>query len=295
LFSAEIQEVADAVKASSLGAASASQLAVLSELGLLKADETLNADGRAFDDAWWVYDDKATAEAIMQKALLALSETQTILQSLHGKGKVPAEGVVHYLARHGQVNANDAKAVRVLLGILSKAGIVAYSNKLQTVRITIPIPDEGGPEPTVRVIDPERPYSNIRHLREVLRACRDFIWWTEPHFAPKLLEALANEADSEKISEIRILTGTESRERVLKKGVEDFQRFRSEMKALGINAHWRVGSKRDKHDRFLLERARTWNMPPINTLMKGDYSEISETPNRPPFEDWWSEGTDLVS
>jgi hypothetical protein len=295
LFSAEIQEVADAINASSLGAASPSQLALLKELGLLKADESLNADGRAFDDAWWVYDDKAAAESIMQKALLTLPETQTILQSLHGKGKVPAERVVHYLARHGQVHSNDAKAVRVLLGILGRAGIVAYSNKLQTVRITIPIPDEGGPEPPVRVVDPERPYSNIRHLREVLRACRDFIWWTEPHFAPKLLEALADEADSERISEIRILTGTESREKILKKGREDFGRFRSEMKALGINAHWRVGRQRDKHDRFLLEQARTWNMPPINTLLKGDYSEISETPNRPPFEDWWSEGTDLMS
>jgi hypothetical protein len=36
-------------------------------------------------------------------------------------------------------------------------------------------------------------------------------------------------------------------------------------------------------------------MPPINTLLKGDYSEISETPQPPPFKEWWAVGTDLFS
>ncbi len=274
--------------------ANSAQVAVLGELGLLKADHQLNAEGRAFDDAWWVYNDQASAEAIMQKALLALPETQVLLQSLHGKGKVPADGVVHNLARHGMARVDDAKAVRVFLGILGKAGIIAYSNKLQTVRVTIPVPDEGGPVPTVRVIDPDRPYSNIRHLRETLRVCREFIWWTEPHFASKLLEVLADEADTERISEIRILTGRENRDKVLKRGKEDFKRFKDEMQGLGINADWRVSREGGKHDRFLLEKTRTWNMPPINTLLKGDYSEIAETPNRPPFDTWWSGGTDLL-
>jgi hypothetical protein len=296
LISVGIEEVADAVKGVSLGSPIEAQLELLAELGLLKADGKLNADGRTFDDAWWVYGDKEAAEAVMHKALLSLPETQTILQSLHGRGQVPAAGVVHYLARHQLANADDAKAVRVFLAILGKAGIVAYSKKLQTVRTTVPMPDDGGPDPIVRVIDPDRPYSNVRHLREVLRGCRDHIWWTEPHFAPKLLESLADEADAGRISEIRILTGAEKREDLRKRGVEDFKRFQKEMKALGISADWRImGGKRDKHDRFLLERSRAWNMPPINTLLKGDYSEISETPNRPPFDEWWAQGSDLLS
>jgi hypothetical protein len=295
LLSADIDEVAEAVRAGSLGSATAEQLDLLGTLGLLKADGDLNVDGRNFDDAWWVYDDKPAAEVIMRKALLNLPETQTLLQSLHGRGKVPAKGVVHYLARHGLVDPSEAKEVRVFLSLLGKAGIVAYSKKLQTVRTTVPLPDEGGPEPVVRVVDPERPYSNVRHIREVLRNCRDFIWWTEPHFAPKLLEPLTDEADADQISEIRILTGTESREKVLKRGREDFDRFQQEMKSLGINAHWRIGAKHGKHDRFILERSRTWNLPPINTLLKGDYSEISETPNRPPFDEWWAAAVDLSS
>ncbi|MBW8060583.1 MAG: hypothetical protein FVQ78_09780 [Solirubrobacterales bacterium] len=295
MFSADINKVADAVKAASLGSATEDQLDVLGSLGLLLADRKLNAEGRAFEAAWCVYDDKESAEAVMQKGLLQLPETQTILQSLHGRGNVPVAGVVHYLASHKIAGPDDATPVRAFLTILRAAEIVAYSNKTQSVRVTTLMPDDGGPDPVVRVIDPDRPYSNVRHLRELLRGCRGHIWWTEPHFAPKLLESLADEADAESISEIRVLTGPEKREDLRKRGKDEFKRFQKEMQELGITAEWRImGGKSDKHDRFLLDKSRSWNMPPINTLLKGDYSEIHETPKRPPFDEWWAEGTDLI-
>ena len=262
----------------------------------MKADGALNAEGRAFEEAWWVYEDFESAETVWKAALLRLPAVQTLLQSLHGKGPVPVRGVVHYLASHGHVGAGDTRAVRVLLTVLRSAEIVAYSNQKQTVRITVPIPDSGGPEPKVRVVNPDRPYTNLRHLREVLRACRDHIWWAEPHFVAKLLEPLSDEADAGRISEIRILTGAASTVEILDRGTKDFKRFRKEMKALGIDAEWRImDGARDKHDRFIVERTRAWNMPPINTLLKGDYSEISETPQPPPFEEWWAAGMDLFS
>ena len=93
-----------------------------------------------------------------------------------------------------------------------------------------------------------------------------------------------------------LLTGREKKDDLRKRGAEDFKRFKNEMKALGIEAKWRVmGGKTAQHDRFILDRSHAWNMPPINTLLKGDYSEISETPNRPPFEEWWAAGVDLLS
>jgi hypothetical protein len=278
-----------------LKSADQADIRLLSELGLLRADGTLNAEGRAFEQAWWVYEDFESAGAVWKRALLRLPAVQTIMQSLHGKGPVPVRGVVHYLASHGLVRANDTKAVRVLLTVLRSADIVAYSNKNQTVRITVPIPDEGGPEPKVRVINPDQPYSNVRHLREVLRSCRDHIWWAEPHFVRKLLEPLSDEADSQHVSEIRILTGSAKTDEELARGRSDFRRFRSEMKDKGIDAKWRImGGGRDKHDRFVVERSRAWNVPPINTLLKGDFSQINET-EAPPFEEWWAAGTDLFS
>ena len=43
-------------------------------------------------------------------------------------------------------------------------------------------------------------------------------------------------------------------------------------------------------DRYIVGRNRTWSVPPVNTLLKGDYSEILATPTRPPFERWWEQG-----
>jgi hypothetical protein len=287
--------VAEAVRSASLKSANEDDLRILSELGLLKADDSLNAEGRAFEEAWWVYKEYEAAEVVMKAALLRIPAVQALAQSLHGRGPVPVDGVVHYLASHAYVAPDETKAVRALLTVLGSAGIVSDSVKHQTVRITVPIPDDGGPEPKVRVINPDRPYTNLRHLREVLRACRDRIWWAEPHFVAKLLEPLTDEAESGQISEIKILTGAAATEEVLERGRKDFKRFRKEMKALSIDAEWRImDGARDKHDRFVVERTRAWNMPPINTLLKGDYSQINET-EPPPFEEWWAAGTDLFS
>ena len=57
------------------------------------------------------------------------------------------------------------------------------------------------------------------------------------------------------------------------------------MRHRGIGVEWRVLqiSDIDWHDRFILGRNEAWNVPPVNTLYKGDYSELTRT-QRPPFE-----------
>src|SRR5205823_4822664 len=91
-------------------------------------------------------------------------------------------------------------------------------------------------EPAVRVIEPERPYSNLMHLRETIRSCKDFIRWVEPHLPRKVLEVLVTEADAARISEIRLLSGDKTTDEQTKK---DWKRFACEMANLGIAAEWR--------------------------------------------------------
>jgi hypothetical protein len=69
------------------------------------------------------------------------------------------------------------------------------------------------------------------------------------------------------------------------------------MNNLGIAAEWRVvpAGVLDLHDRYIISRSRTWNVPPVNSLHKGDYSEILATPTRPPFDKWWHQGASLTS
>ncbi|MFN2641340.1 MAG: hypothetical protein ABR548_05510 [Actinomycetota bacterium] len=181
----------------------------------------------------------------------------------------------------------------MLLELLNEVGIVAYSRKHQTVRITAPIPEPDAANPTIRVVEPTRPFSNIKHLREILRAAREYVWWCDPQFSKRGLEPLADEADAAHITEIRILSGPAN---ATADATSDFKRFKAEMATAGITAEWRVVPK-DKmtwHDRFIVSKNETWNVPPINTLYKGDYSEAGRSEARPPFDTWWQEGNPIV-
>ena len=223
--------------------------------------------------------------------MINLPATQALMQGLHGRGPVAFTGAHHLLARHRMASASDPSPVRALLNVLNAAGVVKYSNKLQTVRITAPVPEEM--IAAVRVVEPDRPYSNVLALREILRSCEGYIRWAEPHLPRKALEPLSYEADSSVISEIRLLSGERSMDDATRK---DFKRFAVEMKNRGITAESRVipPAKMEWHDRFILGRKQAWNVPPVNTLFKGDYSEASRTPTRPPFDKWWADGVPLA-
>lgn len=250
--------------------------------------------GREFDDAWTVYRDRDAATELLRDALLALPATQALIQGLHGRVGVTVPGALHLLARLGHADPDDPTAFRIFLRALNDVGIVAYSNKQQIVRLTA-MPgskdEQNVPEVSVRIVQPERPYTNIRNLREIIRSGKDYVWWADPHFGKKGFEPLADEADASKIKEIRILSGPAQSADATK----DYTRFQAEMKALGINVEWRIVQTADRtwHDRYIISRDAAWNVPPINTIYKNDYSEFSRT-DRPPFEDWWKKGTPLT-
>ena len=153
------------------------------------------------------------------------------------------------------------------------------------------MPEAEEAEPALRVIERDRPYSNVVALRRTLRACSDHIWWVDAHFSRKGLEPLTDEADATRIREIHILSGSAQ---VGADTGSDFKRFQNEMATLGIVAEWRVIERPDQefHDRFIVTNGKAWNVPPINTLYKGDYSEITAT-TAPPFQAWWAKGKPL--
>ena len=155
-----------------------------------------------------------------------------------------------------------------------------------TSTTTKPVAD---PPPSAHVIRPEQPFSNVLNLRHVLRSCVDYIWWADLHFAHRALEEIYEALDPANVHQVRILSGPAN---VNDRATRDFKRFREEMQLRGVNAEWRV-SERFAHDRFILGRGQCYNVPPINSLLQGSYSEILETPNRPPFEHWWDEATSI--
>lgn len=285
------------MRRASLGRPTAGDRQTLLELGFAKRGEEdagglrpflLTEEGHAFDDSANVYDDREEARRLLREAYLRTPATQALMQGLHGRGTVSVAGALHLLARHRLADANDISGFRGMLTVLNAMGVVSYSKKHQTVRIVAPMPDEEAPLSSVRVVAPERPYSNIRHLRETIRSCKSYVWWADPHFEKRGFEPLADEADSTKIKEIRILSGT----RPSPAEVADYKRFGEEMKLIGISVEYRVVAppERTWHDRFIVSEDKAWNVPPLGAVSKGSYSQFTET-SRPPFESWWDAAT----
>jgi hypothetical protein len=274
-----------------VGQATAQQIEQLAALGWVESNGP-NELAIAFYELLFERGEEAAALELYRDAVLAWPVTQALVQGLHGRGTVAFDQVLHFLARHRMVAIEAAPVARSLLTLLNKAGVLTWSNKNQTVRMLAKPPDDTiEPSPAIRVIEKERPFSNALHIRQMLRDCSQYIWWVEPHLPRKALEHLVAEGDGERISQIRLISMPQDDPLLAK----DFERFAREMKALGIDAQWRLVPRETLalHDRYIIGATKVWNLPPVNSIHKGDYSEAFPTPNRPPFEQWWEAGTSL--
>jgi SNF2 family DNA or RNA helicase len=141
----------------------------------------------------------------------------------------------------------------------------------------------------VMVVKPEEPYTNVLKLRQLLRQSEEYIHWIDLHFSARGLEELIASIDPALVRAVRILSGPAN---VDQRAKHDFTRFRIEFANKGIVAEWRI--LRDfSHDRFIISKDRRHNVPPINSLLRGQYSEISPTPNEPPFKQWWEKAVPI--
>ncbi len=138
------------------------------------------------------------------------------------------------------------------------------------------------------VIRRGEPYLNIVRLRETLRQCEQYIFWADPHFRTPGLEALAHEADPNRISSIRILSLKTMFTNQVRR---EWGRFKREMAGKRINVEWRIVDRMEPHDRFIIGANIWFNVPPVQAITEGSYSEIHQTRDRPPFEEWWDKAS----
>ena len=268
----------------------------LNEIGFLNGKE-LSQIGENYYQMEFILMDKSGAQRVLTESLQQYQPTQIICQLLWGRNNLGRNNVYKLLlfkrCIDGSFKLSDLGS---FLMLLNQCGILKYSKKMDKITVLYN-PTTAGPEkPSTRFLSPETPYTNIKNLWETLRACKEHIYWIDKHFSAKGLEPLSEEADGTKIKEIRILTGlTKNINEKLKR---DFLRFRKEMKNRTIETELRVicdkNVLQDIHDRWIISAKVCFNIPPINSIYKGQYAEVKETVNRPPFEEWWIKGLDLL-
>ncbi len=151
------------------------------------------------------------------------------------------------------------------------------------------LPEEKSSSLGATVIRPEEPYSNVLKLRQLLGESEEYLWWIDPHFPSRGLEELIYSLDPSLVKDVKILSGPDN---VDLRAKRDFSRFQEELNNKGINTEWKI-LKGFSHDRFIMSKNRCYNVPPLNSLLRGQYSEISLTPNEPPFMNWWQQAISI--
>jgi len=266
---------------------------VLSRLGLQDGGDLTDA-GLALFRLAWVHRHSKDADQALGQALRQLTPLQVIEQELKGLGPVPEEGVLDLLLQHRAVpGGTTMQQLRPLFFWMNRVGVLAHSTKFKTVRSLMRDPDAALPGEVVNLaamISPKTPFSNLVRLRRILRLMTGVVWWADPHFGARALEELVEELDVAKVTEIRLISGNAPGV-VSEKSKKDLSRFVGEMGQRGIPVGWRVDNDRDWHDRWLADDKAVWNVPPVNTLFKNDYSEILPAAERPPLQLWWDRST----
>jgi len=150
-----------------------------------------------------------------------------------------------------------------------------------------------------RLISPEMPFSNKLQVEHIIKSCEGYLYWFDKYFSKVGLEILTQALYSSQrpnINEIKILTSIDKTDLSLRKSFKDFKK-EFENKDIKVELRVIVESKMKSkiHDRWIISGNKCFNIPSTDTVASGQYSEIKETKNKPPFEEWWDKGLDIIT
>lgn len=268
----------------------------LRSLDLVDDAGELTTRGNDLFNAVFVAPNATTARDAMHGALLQNTEVLVICQALFGVpgvGKRNAESALR--AQHYGDGLTDRK-LGTLLTILDLFGVVTY--KRGQLEVLDP-PIGQGVVPTSVFISRDTPFSNALWLTRVLRECTGHIYWLDKHFQPGGLEIIADAADGNRVSDIRVLSlqleGNSS-----SKTRKKYQALQQELQGKGISLEWRfIDSSlvRATHDRWVIGETTARNVPDVGTVLSGNHSEISKSEHadrlNQEFEKYWFQGSEF--
>jgi len=152
--------------------------------------------------------------------------------------------------------------------------------------------------PGIITIKPEKPFSSLMEVFELLESMKGFVWILDKHFSEEGFKFLRR-IDPAKVREIKVLMGTAHLTRDFK---DIYKAFRREMSNLRVAVEFRVLHKADEtkiHDRYLISEDAAYNTPPWN-IMNKKYADIirirkkeNENSKRRDFQKYWSRAREI--
>ncbi len=271
----------------------------LKDIEFINDSMALTERGHNYYVKKFVENKEGEAKQILADSLKASDTVLLVCSVLWGNQNVTSENIRRLLVLKEMIpKKTNAKDLGSYLMLLNSCGILRYSKKKSQILVTFNPRKHSVGKATKTIIAPSTPYSNIRALEDCIRKCGDYVHWFDKHFSEKGLELLSDELDANKIKEVCILLGNNA-STDYEKLRRSFKRFSEEMKNRGIKAECRVICDkqllRQIHGRWLISKEICFNLPPVNSIYQGQFDEIMETDNPPPFKDWWKEAYDLIA
>lgn len=152
------------------------------------------------------------------------------------------------------------------------------------------------------LIKPGDPWGNKIAYEDAISSCNGVIRWYDRWFTIQGLTFLSHAVNQEKVKEIQILTAVYSRTdksavETMEELRETFKEFRNYMKKIGISCEIRIlpsHLRSTGHDRWLFSDSYNYRLPSPDTVRRNQYSEISKTQVRLPFNEWWTQCKELI-
>ena len=145
-----------------------------------------------------------------------------------------------------------------------------------------------------KLLSPAKPFSNKKALRDIISSCEKHIYWIDKYFSKVGLDLLSDSLNTNKVKNIRILMLSE---KIDKKFNALFEDLKEELKGKDVKCELKVITdnklKAQIHDRWIISENLCYNIPSTDTVARGQYSEVKETTNKPPFNEWWERSKEL--
>jgi hypothetical protein len=242
---------------------------------------SLTSLGKKYYNQKYIRNDGVEAKRIIGDTLKLHPAVILISQILSGSKNIKRINIYNLLKHHHFYLAfpKDVE-LNNFLEILKLGGIISYNKNTRDVKVLWQ--QDIAQIPAHQFISPETPFSNIRRLQEIIKSLKGTAFWIDKHFDKKAFEILADILNASKINSFVIISGDQNK---TQSAMNEFLRLKTELHNKGITIEWRIVIDQNIlssfHDRWLCDASNVWNIPPVNTIFKGQESEMLKTSNKP--------------
>lgn len=267
------------------------------QLGLLQGDgKTFTEPGRRLMEDGLLRGRDGVVEEVLRAQLLQQPAVRALVEGEWGHELSRERAVEIMRYAHPDSRSWSQTDFGRFFAALNYAGLVVYSKKKGTVRVTSGAP-AAEPRAEGTQVSPSTPYRNKRLFASLIAAAQESLWWFDGHLDRGALQFAYEEAKFDQLREVRILIC--GRAALTRAALDDYQRLREELGSRGVALEWRTLLDRDdfsdKHDRWLRVGDEWWNVPPLSAVMSNKWGSLLEDKNLPPFADWWDAATEVTA